>query len=1091
MRTRAGKILRGLGRILLGLALVLGLVWALRVPLFGGLVKREVANRLAEALGGRYAVDDVGGDWITGMRLEGVRTLEAPADGPLVGLAVARVEVDYDLLGLLGDAPLAALDAVRVAGGRVELDFARPASEASSEPADLGVLDDFRGRVDVALDVVVETGEGPATVRGLRAGFGSGRILELAVEEVALPERFDVRGPFAGRVARVDDDTWQWTSDATLAGVRIPEATIRRDGRLTATVEVAGGRVVGVLDAEHVVATVEAVDAQRLPPWILERVPESVAPPTSGRLDGSLTLRRQAGPLSTAFDVAVEELVWRGERIASARIRGTSAGARLDLAEVDATGDGVRLRGRDVRLDLQVPTLLRGASALAIDVDSLRAFVPGLEHDVSISLRASGAEPERLDIETLRVRHGRDLAEARGRIRLPSEPAMWRRTVVDLGFDGALEDPETLELPWSGAARFEGTASGALEDLAFTLDLAGDGLSLEGRPVEAARIAGALRWPEIEVAALEVRASGLTVDASGRASLVPFRFADAAWRVAVEDLARVASLLPADAPALGGALRSDGRLSWDGEAVSGDARLWATRLTVDGEDVGAVTLTLDGRAGEPLRVPSFEANGPWGRVRASASVDLAGERAAVEVLTYGEEADVSPRATLRAPLRVSWAGGDVRLAGLDADVDGTRVRLDASVRPEEKTAQLERLEVERPDLGVRLAEPARVTWRDDVVTVPRLAIEVDETVRVRASLAVDLEAERVTVDALEVEAPDLDARLLAPLRIARRGEELLVEDVDAVVRGIRFQAAGRVLPDAATAVLESLRVRDGDVEARLEAPLRLAWRDGSVAAEGLDVAVLGGRLSGDVSWDGALHADVGVEGLGLTRWVEALEGAVSARLRVEGERLVVEADIPELGFQTWRGALRVEAVQDESGPLRVTRIRLTGPRGRAVEGEATLPWRLTPEGVVAVEGARANLALGGALGGLGLFTDVADGPVTLDVRGDEEGLDARVRIADVGLCDPTMPCDDVGLELRVTPAEVRGRIALGSDEFLKVRGHLHLDRGFDWTRPASLGELVAEATIDAAIDALVVSWSRWRRPRPRGSGASRAARASP
>lgn len=1073
MRVRPGKILRGLGRILLGLVLLVGVLWVLRVPLFGGWVKDAVTHRLEDALGGRYEIEGVGGTWITGLRLDGLRTIESPAEGPLTAVSFDSVEVTYDPLGLLGAEPLAAIERVRVVGGRLDLDLTRPASEAPSEMPDLEALEAFRGTVDVALDVVVETGEGPASVRGLHAAFGPGRPLELAVAEIVLPERLDVRGPFAGRVERVDADSWRWTSTAEIGGVRVPEATITRGGRVTATVEIAGGRIDVEAGDEEATVHAASLDLAHLPAWVVGLLPEDVPAPTSGRSSGSGAYRWGGDEPGASFDLEVEDLVWREERVSRAGLRGRwTRGRRVTIAEADVTGDGLLVRGRDVVLDLDLPFFLRSARALEIDVESLRAFVPELERDAAVSLRASSPDGDVLSIERLTVRGGGDVLEVQGAIRAPEDLEAWRRSTVDLELSGHVADPAPLELPWTGRVTVRGTISGSLESLVLDLGLDGEDAAVDGRRVDGARLQGTLRWPEAEVEKLELRAPGLTVDASGHVSIEPFRFSDVTWRLEIDELAEVAPLLPETVPALAGRLRTEGTLSWSGEVLSGSANVSASGLRVDGEEVGALTVVVEGDGEGPLLVRSLDASGPWGRVRGAASVDLAGRTVDVEALDVEAE---GVRVFLREPLHVAWDEDEdapqIRVEGADLDVDGARVRFDATVRPDARTVEMARGSYESEDLRVRLSEALSVAWTDDRISVPALAVTIDDDLEVRASLAVDLEAETATVSSLVVHGEDLDGRLRAPLHVARRDDVILVRDLDAVVQDVRVRGAAEVRPDDSVATLAGLRVTKDDVDARFEAPVRLAWGDETVSAEGLDVSVLGGRVRGRASWDGALHADLEAQAFPLARWVDVLDGRVSARVRVEGERLAVRAEVGDLAFQEWRGAFLVEVAQGEKGPLRVNRVLLRGPGGHALEGDATLPFRLSTDGLVRLDDARATLALRGALGGLDLFTGVADGPVTLTASGDGDGLDVRLRIADVGLCDETQPCDDVMLDLRVAPDRVDGRIALASDAFVRVRGHLSLDRGFDWTRPEGLADLVASANVDCRVDALVESWA--------------------
>jgi len=1042
MRRRARKILRALVRVVLGLALLLVALWLLRVPLFGGLVKRAVVRRLEAELGGRYEIDGVGGTWLSDLRLEGLRTVEPPPTGPLVGVAADRIEVHYDLLGLLGDQPLAAVEEVEVAGGRVDLDVERPAAGGGGEAPDLGDLDAFRGSLDVDLDVTVATGQGAVALRGLAARLGPGRPLELAIDEVVLPDRLDVRGPLAGRVTRVDADTWRFTSESRLGGVLLTEATIHRRGRVEAVLEVAGGRVAAGAGSGRVEADLVGLDLARLPDFVVALLPEDVPEPTAGRLDGSVALVFGADGVETTFDLVVVTLVWRGERIERIAARGTYVGGEVRLAEADVRGEGVRATGLDVRLDPDLTFPLRTARSLSVEVENLRSFAPDLGRDVALALEASSSEPRRLVVESMLVRDAAGSLGARGEVRTPEDPERWREVEVDLSLSGEVVDPAALALPWTGRLRVEGRASGPLGALALDVSAAGEEVAVEGRPVEGARLAGTLSWPDIDVSALSIRAPGLEVDASGRAALAPLTFDGATWRLEAAALERVAPLLPSGLPSLGGRARSTGRLSWDGKVLAGTAEVSVRGLVVDGETIGDVEASLAGGADG------------W-----------------VHVETLALERDGKRVAALAAPLEVAWDGDGIRLAGADVEIGTARLRLEASVRPRAGRAEIGRLDVALPSTRLRLIEPLTLAWKDAAVSVPSLAVSIDEEIEVRAALEGRVDGDTATVASLSVSGPGYAGRLLAPLALVRDGQALTFRDLDALLGDVRLRGAGEVFPDTSTARLADLRVTVDDVEARLEAPLLVAWDETGAWAEDLDVSVLGGRVRGRAAWNGAPHADLEADAFDLERWVAGIEGVVRASLHVDGERLRVRAEVPALEAGGWRGALALEAVQDEAGPLRVERLALTGPRGGVLEGEATLPWRLGTNGVRDVEGARPALGLRGTLGGVERFTGAVDGPVTLEVTGDESGLDAQVRIADVGLCDASDACDDVALALRVTPEAVTGRVALASDTFVQARGRLRIDRGFDWTRPDGIVDLLETATLDAELDALVRSWA--------------------
>lgn len=1077
MRLRLGRAFRFLGLGALGLVALLALAYVLRVPLFGGLVKDAITSRLAEALGGRWEIESVGGNWITEIRVEGLHAVEAPAHGLLTGLRADETTVTYDLPGLLRDDPLAALEGIVMKGGGIDLDLTRPVEggKGGVEPT-LGVFEGFCGRVDVETDIVAETDSGPIRLEALRVVFAPGRDLDLSVRDVSLPDCFEVRGPLAGRVEEVGAGIWHWSSDAVLGEVRVRDATLdTRDGRVEARVEIAGGRVDVTLADGTVAAKAEGVDLARLPRWLVALAGDDVPLPEAGRLRADVVyrIRREPpGPLGgevepDTFDLWVRDVRWRDETVPYAHVKGSWAGGpTVDLSEVEIHGNRIRVQARRAALATDSPFLLHRVAILSADVESARAFLPDLERDFALSVEASSLEPRVLRVERLVVTSGDDRCDANGTVMLPGRPEEWRSTAVDLAIRGTLGDPAPLGPAWKGRVAVEGRVRGPLDALRVALDLTGEGVSIEGFGVDDARLEGTVRWPDVTVDALRIRAPGALLQVRGHASLDVPHLSEATGVLEVNDLAAAHGLLPGEAPELAGRLRVEGRVAFDGEALSGSAAVSGSGLLVEGTKIGEASgrVRSDGRR---IVIEALDAHGPWGRVVATAEADPIDRRARVDALRFDGD---GIEAYLRTPLALTWADGEVRIDGVDLGLDGARVLADAVVWPREGRCELTRFAWNDGLTRLDLDRPLHVAWSGEVIDVPDLAVLVDGTTEVCATFVVDLGRETAEVRSSSVRGPFGDAVLDAPLHLTRYDGVITVRDLDATVLGVHIAGSGTVWADESRAAVTALRVSGGDIAACLNAPVAIGWGGEGVEASGLDIAAYGGRITGRAAWIGRPTADLEVEGVPLDRWVASLEGHVSARVRIDGESALVTAEVEDLAWQEWEGGLVLVARQDEAGPLRLEHLAIRGPGGRALEGRASLPFRFTTGGVERLAGVEGTFALEGTLGGLGRLTHLAKGPIQVRAHGDASGLDLDLCIADLMLCVREQPCDDACVAIRVTADEITARVALANDEFAQVRGGFRLDRGFDWTRPEALGALVDTAAVDGRFTAVVRSW---------------------
>jgi hypothetical protein len=1052
-----GRLGRWLGRLLRVagvLVLLLAVAWLLRVPVFGGLVKREVAKRLAEALGGRYEVARVGGSWLGDLEVEGVRQVEPPADGAVVGLEVARARARYDLLGLLRGRGLEAVHEVGAEGVLLEVDPARdPGGRPRAERpaiADLGLPE-----VRATGEVRVLVGAGAITLRDVSLE-GRGSHLDVVLPDVLLPGDERLEGRLAGRLEVVDGEV-RWSSDTTLGGIAFPEGRYGPEGSGGRLV-VAGGEVQVTVDAEGAVAEIAGLDLAALPPWLLRRLGEA---PRSGTV--AARLRRLPGG-GTAFDVSVEGLVWHEESVDSLRARGTwDGGHEVHLESAVVLARSAEARIDDAVLDARLPFWVRRAERIEVDVTSLRAFAPDAPRDLRLRLRARSPSPDVVELEELVAADRGLFVRARGRATLPADPEAWRETALSGEGTATVSDLAPFdEGAFRGTARLDARLGGTIADPEVAFTATADGAAVEGHRLDRLRATGSFRGERVEVTSLLASAHGATIEARGWVREGP----EAEVTAFTLEAPDVSPLVERFAPGAGvtGSVRLAGRLSLEPRRLDAAADLVASDLAWGGVEVARLGahLSFDGSV---LQADGLLAEGPWGQVGGRLAFEPDEQEIRVGSLEVGHG---DRRWRLEAPWEASWAGDIVRVGPLEVAGEGGRLRLEGTVEPRLGRATVAALEVATPDVNARLATPLALRWSGDVVEATGLHAALDGTT-VEADLRADLAAGRATALRLAVRSPDLEARLNAPLVLTREGDAVRVEALRATVEGVAVEARGVLHPDRSEAVVEALRVAKDGRSAALAAPARVAWSGDGVAVEGLEVDVLGGRVRGRAfHGEGRLAATATLEGIDLA---DALPvgGTLEGHVAYEDGRLLASVRVPDVRWGPWTGKVLLEARQEQQGGLALDRIFVEGPQGGSVSGKATLPFRVGPEGVSRVVGVEPRLDLEGRLDGLTRLSALLQGPVWLRARGDGAGLVLDVRADDVLLGDGELPRDDLLVQVRLAPDALRAEVRLRSDAFLTVRGGVRLDRGADWTDAEALAAL-RHAWIEGEVAVDVADW---------------------
>ena len=118
--------------ILGGLAALLVVLYLGRARLVAPFVLDYAAAAAGEALGGQLSIDELGGNWFSGLEIRGVRTLRDFTATPLRSVELDELVAEYSLWELLRGEP-GWLHSVRADGLRVALDL-RQGSAAGDEP---------------------------------------------------------------------------------------------------------------------------------------------------------------------------------------------------------------------------------------------------------------------------------------------------------------------------------------------------------------------------------------------------------------------------------------------------------------------------------------------------------------------------------------------------------------------------------------------------------------------------------------------------------------------------------------------------------------------------------------------------------------------------------------------------------------------------------------------------------------------------------------------------------------------------------------------------------------------------------------------
>jgi len=249
MTSRRRRILR----VALAAVGTLALLYGLRVPLFGALLGRIVADRLAASLGGPVHIDQIGGSWVSGVVITGAQGSHL-AGGVIPRMTCERLVIAWRPLDLLRGQGLAALTAIRAEG--LVLEVAPRHSVGGGSAFDLATLAEPLPALDIAASVVVQTSAGEIRVRALRL-ISDGRACSLAVVGGEAP-LVGALEPFALSIAR-RGDRLEIDGIDPIAGIvprRITITLASSGAHMAADIEVAAGALALTATADAASASV-------------------------------------------------------------------------------------------------------------------------------------------------------------------------------------------------------------------------------------------------------------------------------------------------------------------------------------------------------------------------------------------------------------------------------------------------------------------------------------------------------------------------------------------------------------------------------------------------------------------------------------------------------------------------------------------------------------------------------------------------------------------------------------------------------------------------------------------------------------------
>ena len=503
-----------------------------------------------------------------------------------------------------------------------------------------------------------------------------------------------------------------------------------------------------------------------------------------------------------------------------------------------------------------------------------------------------------------------------------------RNGVLDAAYSLGLTRLEDVSPSLAGAVSLDGTAKGAMTDLAVAAKLSGtvgakgvpsgpltatlDATGLPGKPAGSVVVTGALEGSPVDLAvraergddgtlhATIDRAAWKSLHAEGAVSLAPGASLPEG-QVSLR-LTRLEDLRGLTGQAISGGVTASAALA--GEVAKLDLR--ATGVGVGSNSVGQAVLSarVTNPTADPVVAATLTLDGLHaGTIGGSAKLTAAGPQAALALhlaaaLTNlaGADATIATAATVDVP------GKSVRLAALTADWKGE---------------------------AVRLLAPARVSFGDGVA-VDRLRIGLQQAVldlagRVSPTLALTASLQGVTPDLAKPFAPSVDATGQISAEARLTGTTAAPQGtVRVVANGLHMRTGpGRGLPPATLTASAQLAGKAANLDVRLaagSANLSVTGRGplgaGALALQargGLDLALLDPILAPEGRRaQGRLAIDASVAG---TTAAPAVNGSVTlANGEVQDFGQGVRINAINATIQASGQTIRIASFTGQAGP---------------------------------------------------------------------------------------------------------------------------------------------------------------------------------
>lgn len=1024
------------------LLLLLGVLYLLRVPLFGGPLARMAGSRLSEALGGVFAIERIEGSWFGDLVIIGLRTETAPVRGPVRHLSFDRASASYNLFDLLSN-PANVLRSFEVRGLAVELDLAEPADPEPSEPFRLSDIEPWLPDALPALSIpdariAVRTPGGTFEAGSLSIdGTSSG--IRLRLQGLRAPPEFGVPVPdsWSLRIDRTERAGVAISSPDAFAGLLVDRIEARQVAgdvwSAEARLALFGASLDATATPERFALALHDFSLASIPSWVRDFAKD--APwPAAGVLGASIRGPVPGSSIEIDADLSLRDLAVH--RVESARLEGSISyrDGAVFIHRLEARAPLASLSMAETAIDPSSPFLIGSTKGLEASLEDARAAAESWGLDVSALPWPAGAVGVQallggetggiIEVRSLKIAAGGASAALAGTVRIPADPDAVLDTAMDLRFQADVPDlaaalPPGAGLgPAAGSVRAGGLAGGTIREPVFDFSATAANLEIRGIQTSETALAGSFAGGSATVS--ELRARG-------------------PW----------------------GSLQGSGHADIDRRSID------AVQLEFATADPGSLEQLLGGPGGlggsAEISISGSKEAGPW-NAGYSASLRVRVQDLERDGIAFGEaavDADIAwPVAEIR---RVSVEGPLGRFSGRgavqleDLALPGIDLREISGEFPD--LARIRSLIPSTPGLGGSLAfegraskEPAapfetlasslRIQGRD--LAIPGAPPLDTLDLRVRS------EARRIRIEELRAGSETGSLSTVAEIELHDQGGRALVTKLQAAYDGFAFD---------------------------IREPLAAEWTDaGRIRIPRFAVETLGGHATGSLSLDETLDIELHGTGIDLGRlpFDTGIAGIVRFELSASGDPqrpdAVLRVAAPDLLLHGERARLEAEILQGPDG-IRVPRIHLASETSTEVHLEGAVPATAGVAGIASGDLDRATLRFDLKTSDLdllrrcGLPPDAGLSRIAARIEAAGGTLKFAAEIA-----DPTVAALDrawaltplLAIEGDADRNRTRVRFRLAEGAVLTGSGSASAAAGFRLSDAAASVDAMAAATLDAA-----------------------------